>query len=68
MLIDGFWRLIRLMMLLVVTVLTLSLYVVPAMVSSAIEGNALVTGSVNYTVRDVIDDGTGMTRLMLEVD
>ena len=30
MLIDGFWRLIRLM-LLVVTVLTLSLYVVPAM-------------------------------------
>ena len=31
MLIDGFWRLIRLMMLLVVAVLTLSLYVVPAM-------------------------------------
>ena len=37
-------------------------------VSSATEGNALVKGSVNYTVRDVIDDGTGMTRLMLEVD
>ena len=37
-------------------------------VSSATEGNALVTGSVNYTVRDGIDDGTGMTRLMLEVD
>jgi len=31
MLIDGFWRLIRLMMLLVVAVLTLSLYVAPAM-------------------------------------
>ena len=37
-------------------------------VSSAAEGDALVTGSVNYTVRDVIDDGTGITRLMLEVD
>ena len=31
MLIDGFWRLIRLMMLLVVAVLILSLYVAPAM-------------------------------------
>ena len=31
MLIDGFWRLIRLMMLLVVTALILSLYVAPAM-------------------------------------
>ncbi len=30
-LINGFWRLVRLMMLLVVAVLTLSLYVVPAM-------------------------------------
>ena len=28
-------------------------------VSSATEGNALVTGSVDYTVCDVIDDGTG---------
>ena len=27
-------------------------------VNSAAEG-ALVTGSVNYTIRDVIDDGTG---------
>jgi len=26
------------------------------------------TGSVNYTIRDVIDDGTGMTTLMLEAD
>ena len=30
--------------------------------------DALVTGSVNYTIRDVIDDGTGMTTLMLEAD
>ena len=37
-------------------------------VSSAPEGDALVTGSVNYTIRDVIDDGTGMTTLMLEAD
>ena len=37
-------------------------------VSSATEGDALVTGSVNYTIRDVIDDGTGMTTLMLEAD
>ena len=37
-------------------------------VSSAAEGDALVTGSVNYTIRDVIDDGTGMTTLMLEAD
>ena len=29
---------------------------------------ALVTGSTNYTIRDVIDDGTGMTTLMLETD
>ena len=34
--------------------------------SSAAEGDALVTGSTNYTVRDVIDDDTGMTTLMLE--
>ena len=26
------------------------------------------TGSVNYTIRDVIDDRTGMTTLMLEAD
>ena len=31
-------------------------------------GNVLVTGSVDYTIRDVIDDGTGMTTLMLETD
>jgi hypothetical protein len=37
-------------------------------VSNAAEGDALVTGSVNYTIRDVIDDGTGMTTLMLETD
>ena len=36
--------------------------------SSTTEGDALVTGSVNYTIRDVIDDGTGMTTLMLEAD
>lgn len=36
-------------------------------VSSAAEGDALVTGGVTYAVRDVIDDGTGMTTLMLEV-
>ena len=37
-------------------------------VSSAAEGDALVAGSVNYTIRDVIDNGTGMTTLMLEAD
>ena len=37
-------------------------------VSSAAEGDALVTGSVDYTIRDVIDDGTGMTTLMLGAD
>ena len=26
------------------------------------------TGSVNYTILDVIDDGTGTTTLMLEAD
>ena len=26
------------------------------------------TGSVNYTIRNVIDYGTGMTTLMLETD
>ena len=37
-------------------------------VSSAAEGDALVTGRTNYTIRDVIDDGTGITTLMLEAD
>ena len=37
-------------------------------VSSAAEGDALVTGSSNYTIREVINDGTGMTALMLEAD
>ena len=37
-------------------------------VSSAAEGDALVTGGVDYTIRDVIDDGTGMTQLILEAD
>ena len=37
-------------------------------VSSATEGDALVTGSVNYTIRDIIDDGTDITTLMLEAD
>ena len=32
------------------------------------KGDALITSSTNYTIRVVIDDGTGMTRLMLEVD
>ena len=31
-------------------------------------GDPLVTGSANYTNRKVIDDGTGMTRLMLEIN
>ena len=30
--------------------------------------SALGTGSTYYTVRDVIDDSTGMTTLMLEAD
>ena len=46
----------------------LSLYVATRDVSSAAEGDALVTGCVNYTIRDVMDDGTGMTTLMLEAD
>jgi hypothetical protein len=37
-------------------------------VPSAAEGDALVTGSITYTVRDVIDDSTGMTSLMLETN
>ena len=37
-------------------------------VSFAGEGDSLVTGSTNYTIRDVIDDGTSMTTLMLEAD
>ena len=37
-------------------------------VSSAAEGDALVIGAVNYTVRIVQDDGTGITTLVLEKD
>ncbi|MEK9553324.1 MAG: head-tail joining protein [Alphaproteobacteria bacterium] len=37
-------------------------------VSSAAEGDAIVISSVNYTVRIVQDDGTGMTTLVLEAD
>ena len=37
-------------------------------VSSAAEGDALVVGGVNYTIRVVQDDGTGMTILVLERD
>ena len=37
-------------------------------VSSASEGDALVVSGVNYTIRIVQDDGTGMTMLILEKD
>ena len=37
-------------------------------VSSAAEGDALVVSAVNYTVRIVQDDGTGITTLVLEKD
>ena len=37
-------------------------------ISSAAEGDAIVISSVNYTVRIVQDDGTGMTTLVLEAD
>lgn len=37
-------------------------------VSSAAEGDAIVIGGVNYTVRVVMDDGTGLTMLQLEAD
>ena len=37
-------------------------------VSSTTKGDALVTGSVNYEILNVLDDGTGMTTLILEVD
>ena len=37
-------------------------------VASSRRSDALVTGSRNYTIRDGIDDGTGMTTLMLEAD
>jgi len=37
-------------------------------VSSAAEGDALVVSAVNYTIRIVQDDGTGMTMLVLERD
>ncbi len=36
-------------------------------VASAANGDALVVNSVTYTVRNVEDDGTGITTLMLEV-
>jgi len=35
-------------------------------VSNASEGDALVVSGVNYTIRIVQDDGTGMTMLVLE--
>ena len=37
-------------------------------VSTAVEGDALVINAVNYTIRIVQDDGTGMTVLVLELD
>ena len=49
-------------------VLTLAFICRTSDVYSAAEGDALVTGSTNYTVRDVIDDGTGMIALMLGAD
>lgn len=36
-------------------------------VSSATEGDAITINSVNYLIRIVQDDGTGMTTLILEV-
>ena len=40
---------------------------IPDNVVTAVTGLSS-TGSVNYTIRDVIDDGTGMTTLMFESD
>ena len=37
-------------------------------VASAAEGDAIVINSINYTVRIVQDDGTGMTVFVLELD
>ena len=37
-------------------------------VSSAAEGDAIVINSVDYTIRIVQPDGTGMTTLVLEED
>lgn len=37
-------------------------------VSGAAQGDALVIDADNYTVQVVMDDGTGMTQLMLSVD
>ena len=37
-------------------------------VSGAAQGDALVVNAVNYTVQVVMDDGTGMTQLMLSED
>ena len=36
-------------------------------VSSATEGDTITINAVNYTIRIVQDDGTGMTTLILEV-
>ena len=56
------------MVALVPLLVTLAFVTVSVDVSRVVEGDALVTGSANYTIRDVIDDGTGMTRLMLEIN
>ena len=37
-------------------------------VSTASEGDAIIISAVNYTIRIVQDDGTGMTTLVLEKD
>ena len=60
--------LLILMVALVSLLETLAFIAVSVDVNCAAEGDALVTGSANYTIRDVIDDGTGMTRLMLEIN
>ena len=68
-LINGFWCLVRLMMHLVVRGADPQFVCRTSDVSSDVEGDALVKDSVvNYTIRDIIDDGTGMTTLMLEAD
>ena len=60
--------LLILMVALVSLLETLAFIAVSVDVDRAVEGDVLVTGSANYTIRDVIDDGTGMTRLMLEIN
>jgi hypothetical protein len=37
-------------------------------VSGAAQGDAIVVGGVNFTVQVVMNDGTGMTQLMLSED